>query len=293
MKEELKSTWLITGCSSGLGRSLAQAVLKHGDNAVVTARKLSAIQGIVDAYPETALALSLDVTDHTQVARVVRQAEKRFGAVDVLVNNAGYGYRAAVEEGNEAEVNELFATNFFGPVAMIKAVLAGMRERRRGVIVNISSIAAHTTAPGSGYYSATKCALEGMSRGLSKEVGPVGIKVIVVEPGAFRTDFAGRSLRQSTATAIADYAETAGQRRKENDHTDGHQIGDPAKGAQLIIKAVETSDPPSLLLLGSDAVQVVCSALDAERDQVKAWEKYSIATDFSAYGVEGNAISNR
>lgn len=275
------STWLITGCSSGLGRNLAQAVLKHGDNAVVTARKLTAVQDIVDSYPDTAFALQLDVTDRTQVAQAVQQAEARFGEVDVLVNNAGHGYRAAVEEADEVEVDELFATNFFGPVAMIKAVLPGMRIRRRGTIVNVSSIAARNTGPGSGYYSATKCALEGLSNGLRKEVGPLGITVIVVEPGEFRTDFSGRSLRQSR-TAIVDYAETAGRRRIENDTTDGHQRGDPTRGAQLIIKAVEASDPPSLLLLGSDAVQVVRGALDADRAQVEAWEKDSITTDFSA-----------
>ncbi|WP_024345896.1 oxidoreductase [Lacrimispora indolis] len=275
------STWLITGCSSGLGRSLAQAVLKQGDNAVVTARKLSAIQDIADSYPDTALALQLDVTDYKQAAQVVQEAEIRFGRVDVLVNNAGHGYRAAVEEADEAEVDELFATNFFGPVALMKAVLPGMRARHHGTIVNVSSIAARITAPGSGYYSATKCALEGLSRGLQKEVSPLGLSVIIVEPGAFRTDFAGRSLQQSR-TAITDYDETAGQRRKENDHSDGRQIGDPAKGAQLIIKAVEAPNPPSLLLLGSDAVHVVSGALDADLAQVEAWKKNSITTDFPA-----------
>ncbi len=272
-------TWLITGCSSGLGRHLAQSVLKRGDNAVVTARKLSTIQDIVAPYPDTALALQLDVTDHTQVAQVVQQAEARFGGVDVLVNNAGHGYRAAVEEADEVEVDELFATNFFGPVALIKAVLPGMRTRRQGTIVNVSSIAARVTEPGSGYYSATKCALEGLSRGLQKEVSPLGLSVIIVEPGAFRTDFAGRSLKQSKI-AMTDYAETAGLRRIENDKTDGRQIGDPARAAQLIIKAVDASNPPSLLLLGSDAIRVVKGALDADRAQVEAWEKDSIATDF-------------
>lgn len=275
------STWLITGCSSGLGRSLAQAVLEHGDNAVVTARKLSAIQGIVDAYPDTALALQLDVTDHGQVAQVVKQAETRFGGVDVLVNNAGHGYRAAVEEAGEDEVNELFATNFFGPVALMKAVLPGMRTRHKGTIVNISSIAARTTAPGSGYYSATKCALEGLSRGLQVEGAPLGISVIIVEPGAFRTDFAGRSLQQSRI-AVNDYADTAGLRRIGNDKTDGQQIGDPAKGAQLIIKAVESPNPPALLALGSDGVKVVIDALDADRAQIEAWKKESVTTDFTA-----------
>lgn len=275
------STWLITGCSSGLGRNLALAVLKRGDNAVITARRLSTIQDMVDSYPDTALALQLDVTNRIQVAQAVKQAEARFGGVDVLVNNAGHGYRAVVEEADEAEVEELFATNFFGPVAMIRAVLPSMRARRHGTIVNISSIAARITAPGSGYYSATKCALEGLSNGLREEVSPLGITVIVVEPGQLRTDFSGRSLQQSR-TVIADYAETAGRRRIENDTTDGHQIGDPARGAQLIIKAVEASSPPSLLLLGSDAVQVVSGALAATRDEVEAWKKDSITTDFPA-----------
>lgn len=273
------ATWLITGCSSGLGRHLAQAVLKHGDKAVVTARKLSAIQDIVTSYPDTALALQLDVRNSAQITQVVQQAEERFGGVDVLVNNAGHGYRAAVEEADETEVDELFATNFFGPVALIKAALPGMRKRGSGTIVNVSSIAARTTEPGSGYYAATKCALEGMSRGLQKEVSPLGISVIMVEPGGFRTDFADRSLLESK-TAIRDYAGTAGLRRKANDKTGGHQLGDPARGAELIIKAVEAQDSPLLLALGSDAVQVINDALKADLSQVEAWEKESVATDY-------------
>ena len=272
-------TWLITGCSSGLGRHLAQAVLEHGWNAVVTARNSAKVQDIAACHPDTALALALDVTDRTQVAEAIRQAEAKFGAVDVLVNNAGHGYRAAVEEADEAEAEELFAANFFGPVAMIKAVLPGMRARRHGTIVNLSSIAARNPGPGSGYYAATKCALEGLSGSLRKEVEPLGIKVIVVEPGEFRTDFSGRSLLQSRS-AIADYAETAGRRRIENDATDGHQRGDPARGAQVIIKAVEASDPPHLLLLGSDAIQVVGATLDADRAMLEAWKATSLTTDF-------------
>lgn len=191
------STWFITGCSTGLGRALATAVLERGWNAVVTARSVDKVQDIADAHPDTALALALDVTDSAEVTAAVEQAEARFGNVDVLVNNAGHGYRSAVEESDDAEVAALFATNFHGPVAMIKAVLPGMRARREGAIVNVSSIAGQYSAPGSGYYSATKFALEGMSDALRKEVGPLGIKVLVVEPGAFRTDFAGRSLQQS------------------------------------------------------------------------------------------------
>ncbi|MGD0635862.1 MAG: oxidoreductase [Beijerinckiaceae bacterium] len=272
-------TRLITGCSSGLGRHLAEAVLKRGWNAVVTARNPAKVQDIVAGYPDTALALALDVTDHAQVAEAVRQAEAKFGAVDVLVNNAGHGYRSAVEEADGAEVDELFAANFFGPVALIKAVLPGMRRRRHGAIVNLSSIAARNPGPGSGYYGATKCALEAISGSLRKEVEPLGVKVIAVEPGEFRTDFSGRSLLQSR-TAIADYAETSGRRRIENDKTDGHQRGDPARGAQVIIKAVEASDAPHLLLLGSDAIQVVGAALDADRAMLEAWKATSLTTDF-------------
>ena len=272
--------WLITGCSSGLGRHLAEEVLKHGDNVVITARKIDSIQDIVARYPDRAFALALDVTDNLQIAQVVQQAELHFGSVDVLVNNAGHGYRAAVEEGNEEDIAELFATNFFGPVALIKAVLPGMRKQSRGTIVNISSIAARTTAPGSGYYAATKCALEGLSRGFQKEVMPLGLSVIMVEPGAFRTDFSGRSLQQSS-TAISDYDATAGLRRIEKDDTDGRQAGDPMKGAKLIIKAVTAKEKPLLLLLGSDAVQTVNEALEVELAEINLWKDESITTDFS------------
>jgi NAD(P)-dependent dehydrogenase (short-subunit alcohol dehydrogenase family) len=236
------STWLITGCSTGLGRHLAQAVLAHGHNAIVTARDAAKVHDLVEAYPDTGLALALDVTDQAQVEDVVGQAEKRFGGVDVLVNNAGYGYRAAIEEGEEPEVATLFATNFFGPVAMIKSVLPGMRARRHGAIVNISSIGARICPPGSGYYAASKSALEAMSASLRKEVGPLGITVTAVEPGGFRTDFAGRSLQQSRE-AIADYADTAGRRRKENDTgTHGTQPGDPARGPR---RSSVSSSPPT------------------------------------------------
>ena len=183
----------------------------------------------------------------------MQQAEERFGGVDVLVNNAGYGYRAAVEEGDDADVRTLFDTHFFGTVAMIKAVLPGMRARRSGAIVNISSIGAQLTPVGSGYYAAAKAAIEGLSGALRGELAPLGISVTVVEPGAFRTDFAGRSLTQS-ATVIDDYAATAGQRRKENDTMDGNQAGDPAKAGAAIIAAVESSEPPAFLLLGPDAL---------------------------------------
>jgi NAD(P)-dependent dehydrogenase (short-subunit alcohol dehydrogenase family) len=279
-------TWLITGCSSGLGRCLAEAVLQRGWNAAVTARDVGRVQDFVTRYPDTALALPLDVSKPAQVQDSVRQAEARFGAVDVLVNNAGHGYRAAVEEGEDDAVNELFAANFFGPVAMIKAALPGMRQRRAGFIVNVTSIAGRDPGPGSGYYAATKLGLEGLSVGLRKEVTPLGIRVMVVEPGEFRTDFSGRSLTQSRA-AIADYAETSGRRRIENDKTDGRQRGDPVRGAEAIIKGVEAAEPPHLLLLGSDAIQVVGNALDVDRAALKSWEAVSLSTDFPDWRAPG------
>jgi NAD(P)-dependent dehydrogenase (short-subunit alcohol dehydrogenase family) len=271
--------WLITGCSTGLGRALAEGVLDAGHDAVVTARKDSAVQDLVDAHPDTALGLALDVTDPAQVADVVRRAEERFGRIDVLVNNAGYGYRAAVEEGDDADVRRLFDTNLFGAVAMIKAVLPGMRARRSGTIVNISSIGARACPPGSGYYSATKAAMEAMTSALRKEIQPLGITAMAVEPGAFRTDFAGRSLTQS-AEAIADYAETAGKRRKENDTVHGTQPGDPARAAAALLEVVASGNAPELLVLGSDALAGFRSVTDGLRTEVDAWEYVSTSTDF-------------
>jgi len=271
-------TWFITGCSTGLGRALADAVLAHGWNAVVTARDPGALADLVDAHPDTALALPLDVTDAGQVTAAVTAAQERFGAIDVLVNNAGYGYRAALEEGEEADVAQLFATNVFGPVAVTKAVLPGMRARRSGTIVNVSSIGAQICPPGSGYYSASKAALEGLSGSLRREVEPLGLRVVVVEPGAFRTDFSGRSIAES-ATPIADYADTAGKRRKATDTTHGTQPGDPVKAAEAMITAVTADQPPALLLLGNDAVNAAAAVLTDRQAELERWRELSTSTD--------------
>ncbi|KQQ22184.1 short-chain dehydrogenase [Rathayibacter sp. Leaf299] len=273
------TTWLITGCSTGLGRALAQAVLAHGDDVVVTARDVDSVRDIVEPYPETALAVALDVTDETQVAAAVRAAEERFGRVDVLVNNAGYGYRAAVEEGEEEAVQRLFDTQLFGSVRTIKAVLPGMRSRRSGTIVNLSSIGARISPEGSGYYAAVKAAIEALTLSLRKEVAPLGIRAFSVEPGGFRTDFAGRSLTQS-AEPIADYAETAGRRRKEVDTAHGTQAGDPERAAAALIRVVESGSTPSLLLLGNDAQDAFRAALDALRTDADEWEELGRSTDF-------------
>jgi NAD(P)-dependent dehydrogenase (short-subunit alcohol dehydrogenase family) len=273
------STWLITGCSTGLGRALAEAVIGTGHNAIVTARSVSGVADLAETTPERVLAVALDVTRPDQVVSAVRQAEERFGGVDALVNNAGYGYRAAVEEGDDADVRTLFETHFFGTVAMIKAVLPGMRARRRGAIVNVSSIGAQLTPVGSGYYSAAKAAIEGLSGALRGELAPLGISVTVVEPGAFRTDFAGRSLAQS-ANVIDDYAATAGQRRKERDTMHGNQPGDPAKAGAAILAAVESPEPPAFLLLGADALAAYRYVADGRANDIANWEQLTTSTDF-------------
>jgi NAD(P)-dependent dehydrogenase (short-subunit alcohol dehydrogenase family) len=273
------ATWLITGCSTGLGRALAEKVLGDGHNAVVTARDTAAVEDLVEAHASTALAVALDVTDPAQVIDAVKQAEQRFGQIDVLVNNAGYGYRAAVEEGGEADIRRLFDTNVFGAVAMIKAVLPGMRARHTGTIVNISSIGARACPAGSGYYAATKAALEAMTSSLRKEIQPLGLTAMAVEPGGFRTDFAGRSLTQS-AEAIADYAQTAGKRRKENDNAHGKQPGDPARAAAALVEVVASGEAPELLVLGPDALTRLRSVLNEQRAEIDTWEPVSTSTDF-------------
>jgi NAD(P)-dependent dehydrogenase (short-subunit alcohol dehydrogenase family) len=272
------TTWLITGCSTGLGRAFAQAALDRGHDVVVTARDVAKVKDLADAHPSTALALALDVTDDDQVTSAVRAAEDRFGSVDVLVNNAGYGYRAAVEEGEDDAVRQLFDTHVPGTVRTIKAVLPGMLARRAGTIVNLSSIGARISPAGSGYYAAAKAAVEALTLSLRKEVAPLGLTAMVVEPGAFRTDFAGRSLTQA-AEPIDDYAETAGRRRKEHDTVHGTQPGDPAKAAAVLLDAVESGDAPYMLLLGNDASDGFRSALDALREEVDAWQDVSRSTD--------------
>lgn len=277
------ATWLITGCSTGLGRALAEAALDRGHHVVVTARDVAKVRDLADAHPDIALALALDVTDAGQVSAAVTAAEARFGGIDVLVNNAGYGYRAAAEEGEYDAVQRLFDTHVFGTVRTIKAALPGMRARGSGTIVNLSSIGARISPEGSGYYSAVKAAVEALTLSLRKEVAPLGITAMVVEPGAFRTDFAGRSLTQA-ATPLADYADTAGRRRKEHDTVHGTQPGDPAKAATALLDVVESGTAPYLLVLGNDAADGVRAALDALREDLDTWEHVSRSTDLDDLG---------
>lgn len=277
----MAKTWLITGCSEGgIGEGIARAVLEHGDNAVVTARTIAKVEGIVADYPKAALAVALDVSDPASVDAAFVAAVERFGQVDVLVNNAGYCYRSSVEEADPAGVQAMFDANFFGAVAMIKAVLPAMRERRSGAIVNVSSIGAVRTGAASGYYAATKAAMELMTEGLAAEVSPLGIKVMIVEPGAFRTHFYDTSLKGSE-NIVGDYAETAHKRSVAQNVNTRQQPGDPLKAGYPIIKALEADDTPLRLYLGSDALAAVRGALNARLAELEKWADVSKTTDFS------------
>lgn len=274
------AVWLITGCSKGLGRALAEAVLAAGYRVVVTARRAADIADLAAQHGDDALAVTLDVTDRAQVDAAVAAAEQRFGSVDVLVNNAGYGYLAAIEEGDDADVRALFETDLFGPVALIKAVLPGMRKRRRGHIVNISSIGGLVTYPGVGYYHLVKFGVEALSDVLAKEVAPLGIGVTVVAPGAFRTDFRGPESIKQSATRIDDYRDTAGKSRAGTQAGHRKQQGDPGRGARAIIQAVEAENPPVHMLIGGDALDQLRTKLDDMRRETDAWEDVIRATDF-------------
>jgi NAD(P)-dependent dehydrogenase (short-subunit alcohol dehydrogenase family) len=271
--------WFITGCSTGFGREIAKAVLQRGYRAVVTARDPQKVQDIVEGHSGRALVLRLDVNDRAQIAECVKSAEATFGRIDVLVNNAGYGYVAAVEEGEDDEIRAMFETNFFSMAAMMRAVLPGMRKRRSGFIVNISSDSGLVGYMAVGYYNSSKFAVEGLSEVLAMEVAPLGIKVLLVEPGCNRTDWAGRSLKTSPHQ-IADYAETAGANRKFGLGLDGNQAGDPVRAAAAIIQAVESPQPPLHLVLGKDALKMIRGKLDRLHHDLDAWEPTTLAADF-------------
>ncbi|PWC80324.1 short-chain dehydrogenase [Azospirillum sp. TSH100] len=271
--------WFITGCSTGFGRELARLVLEKGWRVAATARDPRRLDDLLAGHGERGRAIALDVTDRSQVARAVAEAEEAFGRLDVVVNNAGYGYLSAIEEGEDAEIRAMFETNVFGLAAVTRAVLPGMRARRAGHIVNISSQGGMIGFPGSGYYAATKFAVEGLSESLSKEVAPLGIRVLIVEPGPFRTDWAGRSLKQS-ATWIDDYEQTSGARRKQISGYSGKQPGDPVRAAEAIITAVTAEIPPLRLVLGRPALEGVRGKLRSVLDEIDAWEATTLGADF-------------
>jgi NAD(P)-dependent dehydrogenase (short-subunit alcohol dehydrogenase family) len=270
--------WLITGASSGLGQALASAVLQHGHRAVLTARNTASMETLASGYSAAALVAALDITNPAQIADVVGKAEAHFGSIDILVNNAGVGYLAAVEEGDDDDIRWQFETNFFGPAALIRSVLPKMRERKHGTIVNISSVAGFIGHAGMGYYAASKFALEGLTEALWQEVGPLGLKVLLVEPGGFRT---GIVQRNRVSEQIPAYAETSGAFRYfvQNASEDVFP-GDPARAAKVLIEAVESEQGCRRLVFGSDAYGAITAKLEALQTEYKAGESRAYSTDF-------------
>lgn len=277
----MSKVWLITGCSTGFGRELAKEVLQAGYRAGVASRNTDDVKDIVAAYPDTAIAVKLDVTKADEVKAATEQVKEKFGQIDVLVNNAGIGYFAAIEESEEDEYRRMFEINFFGLADMTREVLPIMRAQRSGHIVNIASVGGLVGFPGVGFYNATKFAVDGFSEALAKETAPLGIKVTVVAPSGFRTDWAGRSANNSPIV-IADYAATAGTNKDTIRGYSGNQPGDPVLAAKAIVKAVETENPPLHLLLGVGALNGARNKLEVLRKDYDAWEATTIGADSPA-----------
>jgi NAD(P)-dependent dehydrogenase (short-subunit alcohol dehydrogenase family) len=271
--------WLITGCSTGLGREFARAALAHGFRVAATARDPRSIADLVQGREGEAIALKLDVTNAGEIDAAVAATHRAFGRVDVLVNNAGYGYLAAVEEGEDEPIRAQFETNVFGLAAMTRAVLPGMRARRQGAIVNVSSVGGLRGGAGGGYYCATKFAVEGLSESLAQEVEPLGIRVMIVEPGPFRTDWGGRSLHHA-GHAIADYEATAHKRRRDIEGYSGAQPGDPKRAAEAVIAALQSPAPPRHLVLGRFGLEVAREKFKGMLRELDAWEATSLGADF-------------
>lgn len=273
-----QKTLLITGVSSGFGRALAQAALADGCRVIGTVRNAAAKTEFEALHAENAFAYQLDVTRFADIDAVVAEAELKAGPVDVLVNNAGYGHEGVMEESSLEEMRHQFDVNVFGAVAMIKALLPSMRQRRSGHIINITSMGGFITMPGISYYCGSKFALEGISETLSKELAPFNIHVTAVAPGSFRTDWAGRSMVRSSRT-IADYDALFDPIRQAREEKSGKQPGDPAKAAQAILALINSPNPPVHLLLGSDALQLVRQKLAAFSQEIEEWEKITVSTD--------------
>ena len=273
----MAKTFLITGVSSGFGRALAEAALSDGHTVAGTVRN-DADKQKFEALGRGAHALLLDVTNTKAVAPAVADVESRIGAVDVLVNNAGYGHEGILEESSIDELRRQFEVNVFGAVAMIQAVLPYMRKRRAGNILNITSMGGIITLPGLSYYHGSKFALEGISESLGKEVKDLGIKVTAVEPGGFRTDWAGRSMVRA-GRSIGDYDSIIEPIRKRRMELSGWQIGDPNKAARAMLKVALSVDPPAHLLLGSDAVRLVEEKIKLLQGEFEAWKSISLSTD--------------
>jgi NADP-dependent 3-hydroxy acid dehydrogenase YdfG len=279
VKIRSQQRWLITGTSSGFGREIALAVLKAGGSVLATARRPDSVADLVTQWPDQCITHKLNVTDANQIADAIQFGTERLGGIDVLVNNAGYGMLDSVEEADDAAIRQMLEVNFFAAANMIRAVLPGMRSQRRGWIVNISSSGGRLSAPGLGYYSAAKHAIEGLSKALRSEVERLGIGVTVVEPGSFRTGFAGDAL-ETRDRQVADYAETVGFVVGRVKGSKGEQAGDPVKAASAIVAALDADAPPRQLLLGSDAVKGVRMELAAEMAELERWAELGMQTAF-------------
>ena len=272
--------WLITGCSTGFGRALAEAVLKKGDFLLATARKPEQLRALIQHYPETAKAVRLDVTLPQDVQAAVDTAMTTFGRIDVLVNNAGHGLIAALEEVSDVDIHQFFETNFFGALRLMRTVLPVMRQQGSGHIVNMSSTAGLVGFGGSSLYCGAKFALEGTSEALAKEVKAFGVKITLIEPGAFRTDFNGRSLA-AAEQSIDVYAPVSGGSLQWFKQMDGKQPGNPRLAAQAIIQAVESPRPPMRLALGTDAMSLIHEKLEWVKTDLDAWQQVSVSTDYT------------
>jgi NAD(P)-dependent dehydrogenase (short-subunit alcohol dehydrogenase family) len=275
-----RKTWAVTGVGSGLGRALAEAALERGAHVHGTLRSEEDARAFEALAPGRAIAHRLDVTDEAAVYRVIDAIETQSGGIDVLVNNAGYGLVAGVEETTLAEARAQFEVNVFGALAVMQAALPYMRARRAGHIVNISSVSGLVGWPSLGVYSGSKFALEGISETLAQEVAPLGIKLTMVEPGGFRTDFARRS-RLRGQREIADYDATVGACKRMLDEHAGHERGDPRRAARAILHIVDAAVPPLRLLLGADAVEYATSKLSKQIDEIEQWNSLSLTTDFA------------
>jgi NAD(P)-dependent dehydrogenase (short-subunit alcohol dehydrogenase family) len=275
----MSKVWFITGCSTGFGRELAKEVLASGYKAAVAARNTDDVKDITEAYPDTAIAVKLDVTKADEISAAVDQITQQFGQIDVLVNNAGIGYFGAIEESEEEEVRRMFEINFFGLANVTKAVLPILRKQRSGHILNVASIGGLVGFPAVGFYNATKFAVDGYSESLSKELAPLGIKVTVIAPSGFRTDWAGRSANNSKIV-IDDYKETAGTNKDNIRGYSGNQPGDPVRAAKAMIKAVESENPPLRLLLGEAALKGARNKIELLKKDIDTWAEVTVGADF-------------
>jgi|TARA_R100000501_G_scaffold17919_3_gene35053 NAD(P)-dependent dehydrogenase (short-subunit alcohol dehydrogenase family) len=271
--------WIITGCSTGIGRAIAEHVLNRGERVAVTARNPDDVKDLVAAHGDRAIAVRLDVADPDQVSAAVAEAEARFGGIDVLVNNAGYGYVSSIEEGDIDSIKGMFDVNLFGALRMMQAVLPGMRSRRSGSIITISSLAGRISNPATGFYSSSKFALEGLSEALSREVEDLGIRVCSIAPGMFRSDFSGRSLKTGEK-GVSDYSDGVHARIELVKSADGRQMGDPDKLAAMVVSVADMEKPPRQLIAGPDAYAAITARMDEIRAAMEQHRETSIATNF-------------